>query len=191
VDVITSLDELTAATTKGSLPPPLRLFPSLLSSLSSLCVLSFFHSLPCLAEGGVEEERERQCRGGGGGAHVHPEPKLCVPIRKVKRIRRADGPIRSFLTGQISHFRLLGVADEPKTVYKTTSTEDLESIVVALMNRRNLKLAEEVLVGDGGEEKEGAAVADGDEQHAGMEDDGDDDESPSYRLSTCHFPLSD
>jgi hypothetical protein len=119
------------------------------------------------------------------------EPNMCVPIRKVKRIRRADGPIRSFLTGQISHFRLLGVADEPKTVYKTTSTEDLESIVVALMNRRNLKLAEEVLAGDGGEEKEGAAVADGDEQHAGMEDDGDDDESPSYRLSTCHFPLSD
>jgi hypothetical protein len=89
---------------------------------------------------------------------------MCVPIRKVKRIRRADGPIRSFLTGQISHFRLLGVSDEPKTVYKTTSTEDLESIVVALMNRRNLKLAEEVLVGDGGEEKEGAAVADGGEQ---------------------------
>jgi hypothetical protein len=61
----------------------------------------------------------------------------------------------------------------------------------ALMNRRNLKLAEEVLAGDGGEEKEGAAVADGDERLAGMEDDEDDDESPAWGTDDDGMPCCD
>jgi hypothetical protein len=95
-------------------------------------------------------------------------------------VKRADGALKTILTTQIRKFRLLGFEYSPTTDVKTSSIDELEAVVTALMQRRNLKLAQGSVVA-GGEQGEGAAGSDA-EQKADADD---TEESESESSAWC------